>query len=72
MQQITAIYGATTKEARRANVELYQRTAKHMLQCILIAQPCSVDDRLELNGIVKNCVEHWKTPSLMKRTNKWI
>ena len=33
---------------------------KHMLQCPLLAQPCSLDDLLEFNGMAKNCVEHRK------------
>ena len=29
---------------------------KHVLQCPLLAQPCSLDDLLEFNGIAKNCM----------------
>ena len=33
---------------------------KHMLQCPLLAQPCSLDDLLVFNGIANNCLEYWK------------
>ena len=33
----------------------------HMLQCTLIAQPCSLDDPNKCNDTTKKCVERWKT-----------
>ena len=33
----------------------------HMMQCTLLAQPCSLDDLNKFNGTAKKCVERWKT-----------
>ena len=33
----------------------------HMMQCTLIARPCSLDDLNRFNDIAKKCVERWKT-----------
>ena len=39
---------------------LLPENIKHMLQCPILAQPCSLDDLLEFSGIAKNLVEHGK------------
>ena len=33
----------------------------HMMQCTLLAQPCSLDDLNKFNDTAKKCVERWKT-----------
>ena len=33
----------------------------HMMQCTLLAQPCSLDDLNKLNDTAKKCVERWKS-----------
>ena len=33
----------------------------HMMQCTLLARPCSLDDLNSFNDIAKKCVERWKT-----------
>ena len=33
-----------------------------MMQCTLLAQPCSLDDLNKFNDTAKKCVEKWKTP----------
>ena len=33
----------------------------HMMQCILLAHPCSLDDLNKFNDTAKKCVERWKT-----------
>ena len=33
----------------------------HMMQCTLLAQPCSLDDLNKFNDTTKKCVEGWKT-----------
>ena len=33
----------------------------HMMQCTLLAQPCSLDALNKLNDTAKKCVERWKT-----------
>ena len=33
----------------------------HMMQCTLLALPCSLDDLNSFNDIAKKCVERWKT-----------
>ena len=33
----------------------------HMMQCTLLAQPCSLDDLNKFNDTGKKCVERWKT-----------
>ena len=32
-----------------------------MIQCTLLALPCSLDDLNSFNDIAKRCVERWKT-----------
>ena len=48
--------GDTTCECSLAT----ENTA-HMMQCILLAQPCSLDDLNKFNDTAKKCVERWKT-----------
>ena len=33
----------------------------HMMQCTLLAQPCSLDDLNKFNATAQKCVERWKT-----------
>ena len=33
----------------------------HMMQCTLLAQPCSLDNLNKFNNTAKKCVERWKT-----------
>ena len=33
----------------------------HMLQCTLLARPCTLDDLSKFNDTAKSCVERWKT-----------
>ena len=33
----------------------------HMMQCTLLARPCSLDDINNFNDIAKKCVDRWKT-----------
>ena len=33
----------------------------HMMQCTLLAQPCSLDDLNKFSDTAKKCVEKWKT-----------
>ena len=34
---------------------------QHMMQCTLLARPCSLDDLNSFYDIAKKCVERWKT-----------
>ena len=33
---------------------------KHMLQCPLLAHPCTLDDLLKFNENARKCVDKWK------------
>ena len=40
---------------------LVTENTAHMMQCTLLAQPCSLDDLNQFNDTAKKCVERWKT-----------
>ena len=48
--------GDTTSECGLAT----ENTA-HMMQCTILAQPCSLDDLNKFNDTEQKCVERWKT-----------
>ena len=39
---------------------LATETMSHMLQCTLLAHPCTLDDLLEFNDTAQACIERWK------------
>ena len=39
---------------------LTAESTAHMLQCSLLAQPCTLDDLLEFNDTAQVCTERWK------------
>ena len=39
---------------------LAAESTAHMLQCSLLAHPCTLDDFLELNDTAQACTERWK------------
>ena len=39
---------------------LATENTSHMLQCTLLAHPCTSDDLLELNDTAQVCIERWK------------
>ena len=39
---------------------LATENTSHMLQCTLLAQPCTMDDLLEFNDTAQACIERWK------------
>ena len=41
--------------------DLETENTAHMIQCTLLAQPCSLDDLNKFNDTTKECVERWKT-----------
>ena len=40
---------------------LATKNTAHMLQCTLLARPCTLDDLSKFNDTAKSCVERWKT-----------
>ena len=46
--------------ATTCNCGVSLETTRHMLECLLIAHSCSLDDLLQYNEVVKQCVEIWK------------
>ena len=48
--------GDTTRECA-----LETENTAHMLQCTLLARPCTLDDLSKFNHTAKACVERWKT-----------
>ena len=47
--------GDTTCECGQA-----PETTKHMLQCLLLAHPCTLDDLQKFNENARKCVDKWK------------
>ena len=39
---------------------LATENTSHMLQCTLLAHPCTLDDLLEFNDTAQACIERWK------------
>ena len=39
---------------------LATENTSHMLQCTLLAHPCTMDDLLEFNDTAQACIERWK------------
>ena len=39
---------------------LVTENSSHMLQCTLLAHPCTLDDLLEFNDTAQACIERWK------------
>ena len=48
--------GDTTCECGQAS-----ETTKHMLQCQLLAHPCTLDDLQKFNKNARKCVDKWKS-----------
>ena len=40
---------------------LATENAAHMLQCTLLARPCTLDDLSKYNDTARSCVDRWKT-----------